>query len=111
LDEFDLVVRSPGVHPSKIITTKPVTSVTKEFFAKCPVPIIGVTGTKGKGTTSSLIAKILEAAGHKVWLGGNIGVPALDFLDQIQEGDKVVLELSSFQLMDMEQSPHTAVML
>jgi UDP-N-acetylmuramoylalanine--D-glutamate ligase len=111
LNEFDLIVRSPGVHPDKIKTIKPVTSVTREFFAKCPIPIIGVTGTKGKGTTSSLIAKILEAAGHKVWLGGNIGVPALDFLGQIKDGDEVVLELSSFQLFDLEQSPQIAVML
>jgi UDP-N-acetylmuramoylalanine--D-glutamate ligase len=111
LDQFDLIVRSPGIKPSMIKTAKPVTSVTREFFANCPVPIIGVTGTKGKGTTSSLIAKILETAGHKVWLGGNIGVPPLDFLEQIGENDKVVLELSSFQLIDLTQSPQVAAML
>ncbi len=111
LNEYDLIVRSPGISPSLLKTTKPVTTGTKEFFQKCPARIIGVTGTKGKGTTSTLIARILEEAGKRVWLGGNIGRSPLDFLSKVRASDIVVLELSSFQLMELDVSPHIAVCL
>jgi UDP-N-acetylmuramoylalanine--D-glutamate ligase len=73
--------------------------------------IIGVTGTKGKGTTSTLIAKMLEAQGRRVFLGGNVGKSPLDFVAQVQDQDWVVLELSSFQLYKFRHSPHIAVCL
>ena len=111
LNSYDLIVRSPGIKPRDIKTSAKVTSAVREFFDHCPARIIGVTGTKGKGTTSTLIAKILEEAGKRVWLGGNIGLSPLDFIDKVKASDLVVLELSSFQLMDLDVSPHIAVCL
>ncbi len=88
-----------------------VTSEMEVFFELCPSPkTIAVTGSDGKTTTTTLIAKMLEEAGHKVFLGGNIGAPLLPVIDQITPEDFVVLELSSFQLHTMRRSPHIAVM-
>ncbi len=111
LDEFDMIVRGAIVHPNDIKTSKPVTTIYNEFMALCPAPMIGVTGTKGKGTTSTLIAKILEAAGHRVFLAGNIGTPPLALLPKVTTNSIVILELSSFQLMDFKYSPNVGVCL
>ncbi len=119
LEPFDFLFRSPGwtlacpgirsaLKKNKKIV---LTSAMEQFLEICPTRnVIGVTGTKGKGTTSSLIAAIFRKAGKTVWLGGNIGVAPFAFIDKIKAEDWVVLELSSFQLQDMKYSPHIAVM-
>lgn len=109
LDSFDIIVRSPGIKLSDIKSKGKISSQVKIFFENCPAPIIAVTGTKGKSTTTSLIYHILKYGNKKVWLGGNIGKPVLDFLNQVKKSDLVVLELSSFQLQDLDVSPHVAV--
>lgn len=121
LDGFDLLIRTPALHPREIVKTNPespsildkVWSNTNEFMKVCPTRnIIGVTGTKGKGTTSTLIARMLEADGKRVHLGGNIGIPPLEMLkNNIQADDWVVLELANFQLIDLKTSPKIAACL
>jgi len=117
LISFDFVFRSPGFHRflSPIIQAEKkgvvITSATKLFFDLCPGKIIGVTGTKGKGTTATLIYEILKKAKKKIFLAGNIGESMLNLLPKLNKDSWVVLELSSFQLMDLDKSPQIAVVL
>lgn len=119
LDSYDQIIRSPKIHPTEIVKENSenilnkVTSNTNEFLKVCPTEnIIGITGTKGKGTTSTLITELLKAAGYKTHLGGNIGIPPLDLLNEgIDSKDWVVLELANFQTIDLKYSPHIAVCL
>lgn len=117
LGSFDIVVRSPGIKRLLPEFAKAaeqgvtITSQTQLFLENCKAPVIGVTGTKGKGTTASLIAEMLTKSGFDTHLGGNIGLPPFEFLDNLTETSRVVLELSSFQLQDVTLSPHIAVML
>ena len=108
---YDLIVRSPGMRVVLGSIKTPITTSTSEFIKKCEAPIIGVTGSKGKGTTSTLIYKILQESGYNSHLVGNIGTPALDELKNIKSKDIVVYEMSSFQLYDIDTSPHVAVCL
>lgn len=114
---YEVAFRTPGVRSNypELITARNAgtvfTSQIEEFFDLCPGKIIGVTGTKGKGTTSTLIHDILKANGTDVYLGGNIGVPAISFLDDLKDNSVVVLELSSFQLQTLKKSPNIAVVL
>jgi len=117
LDRFDVIVRTVGMHPKIILAKNPgvqdkITTNLDEFLRVCPTKnVIGVTGTKGKGTTSTLILKMLEAAGKKVFLGGNFGIPAFTFLPELTQDSWVVLELSSYMLYDIRHSPHIGVCL
>lgn len=111
----DLVFRTPGMHPNHpalcALRTQgiKITSEMDVFFALCPCKKIAVTGSDGKTTTTTLISELLKAAGKTVWLGGNIGTPLLPLCGQMKEDDIAVVELSSFQLMDMTHSPEVAV--
>lgn len=115
LSTFDLIFRSPGSLVAKDNKVKlgqaVITSSINLFFDLClSKNIIGVTGTKGKGTVSSLIYDILKQGGKKVFLGGNIGIAPFEFIEKIKKTDWVVLELSSFQLEDITSSPYIAVL-
>lgn len=138
LENFDVVFRTPSVRPhydfkefedaenfngteKNYLKNKPYwTSATKYFFEHCPAEIIAVTGTKGKGTTCSMIASLLESMDQKIYdessrpktfLIGNIGLSPLEVLDEITEHDNVVFEISSFQLWDLHTSPFVGVIL
>ena len=117
LEDFELLLRSPGwpIHcpgVQKALKHGSLLSSAMEFFlASCPSKnIIGVTGSKGKGTTASLITAILKQDKRRVFLGGNIGIAPFEFFDQIKASDWVVLELSSFQLEDLKISPRYSVL-
>ena len=113
--EVDVIFRTPGMNfnlPELEEARRNGIAVTSEmevFFDLCPATIFAVTGSDGKTTTTTLIAKMLEEAGKKVHVGGNIGRPLLPELDNIAPEDFVVVELSSFQLISMRKSPDVAV--
>ena len=110
----DVIFRTPGLHPRFLQEAARkgavIISEMEVFFAVCPCPIIGITGSDGKTTTTTMIAGLLRAAGKTVHLGGNIGHPLLAETETIRPDDVAVVELSSFQLMTMHQSPHIAVL-
>jgi len=112
---FDIIFRSPSVLPTRSELVKAsnngsiITSEVKEVLNLCPCKVIGITGSDGKTTTTTLINEILKANGYKTHLGGNIGTPLFTKIDNMKEEDIIVLELSSFQLIDFDVSPDISV--
>lgn len=108
----DIIFRTPGLHPRFLQAAKDrgavITSEMELFFAVCPCKIIGITGSDGKTTTTTLVSEILKHAGRRCHLGGNIGTPLLPRVQEMQPDDLAIVELSSFQLMGMEYSPSIA---
>lgn len=117
LSGYDVIMRTASVHPKFILAENPgveskITTTVDEFLRVSPTKnIIGVTGTKGKGTTCMLIKTMLEEAGKQVFLGGNYGISPFDFINQLTPDSWVVMEFSSFMLYDISHAPHIAVCL
>lgn len=117
VQDFDLLFRSPGLHAlnPQLSAARAagvlVSSQTQVFLDCCSAFVVGVTGTKGKGTTASLLASILVASGRPHVLAGNIGIPPIGLVDDLAATQIVVLELSSFQLQDLTRSPQAAIIL
>lgn len=116
LENYDYIFRSPGIKPFTYEIQKAIesgntilTSEIEKVIELCPCKVIGITGSDGKTTTTTLISKFLEHAGYKVWVGGNIGTPIFSQLEKIKKEDIVVLELSSFQLMTMSNTPNISI--
>ena len=110
----DIVFRTPGMHPANPALERlrelgaKVTSEMQVFFELCPCQIIAITGSDGKTTTTTIVSELLKAEGKTVWLGGNIGTPLLSYVPEMKPEDFAVVELSSFQLMDMTRSASRA---
>lgn len=115
LNDYDVVYRTPGMYYNnpKLVEARKngviVTSEMESFFELCPCKIYAVTGSDGKTTTTTIISEFLKAEGYTVWLGGNIGKALFPRIESISETDVAVVELSSFQLMSMRESPDVAV--
>jgi UDP-N-acetylmuramoylalanine--D-glutamate ligase len=115
LNGYDVIFKTPAMRidsPAFIKAKQEgayITSEMKEFVKYCPAKVIGVTGSDGKTTTTTLIYNILKQEGYKTWVGGNIGTPLFSRIEEIEKNDRVVLELSSFQLMTMDVSPEVAI--
>lgn len=112
---FDIIFRSPSMLPTNKYLEKEkkrgciITTEVEQVIKYSKGCVIGITGSKGKTTTTTILNEILKGMGYNTYLGGNIGIPLFDKIDEIKEDDIVVLELSSFQLMNMSVSPNIAV--
>ena len=114
LDQFDLIIKSPGINFKNIDYSKIVNKITSQidlFLRYHPCKTVGITGTKGKSTTSSLIYYVLSNMGKKVLFGGNIGLPVFDKINDVDENTIYVMELSCHQLQFVKSSPNIGVLL
>jgi len=117
LDKADLLCLSGGVPVDVPIVVEaqrrgiPLSNDAQLFLERCQAPVIGITGSAGKTTTTALVGEMCRVAGMRTWVGGNIGNPLIADLDEIGPDDWVVMELSSFQLEVMTVSPHVAAVL
>ncbi|MCM8711421.1 UDP-N-acetylmuramoyl-L-alanine--D-glutamate ligase [Clostridium sp. SYSU_GA19001] len=115
LSGYDVIFKTPSMRIDSPFLVKAkeegayITSEMEEFVRYCPAKVYGVTGSDGKTTTTTLIYNLLKEEGYKTWVGGNIGTPLFAQIEEIKKDDKVVLELSSFQLMTMTVSPEVSV--
>ena len=115
LDKFDYILRTPGIKPflpeieSAVKNGVKLTSEIELLIDLAPCKVIGITGSDGKTTTTTLVSKFLEKEGYKVWLGGNIGKSIFADIDKMDKKDIIVLELSSFQLMTLRKSPNVSI--
>lgn len=115
LKGFEVVFKTPSMRidsPALVRAREDgayITSEMEEFIRYCPVKIYGITGSDGKTTTTTLVYNMLKEQGYKTWVGGNIGTPLFTNIEEINKEDRVVLELSSFQLMTMTVSPEISV--
>ena len=115
LNDMDYILRSPGIKPFKkeieeaLKSGVTLTSEIELLVELAPCKIIGITGSAGKTTTTTLVSTFLKDAGYNVWLGGNIGIPLFSNIDNMKKDDIIVLELSSFQLMTMHKSPNISL--
>jgi len=115
--DADVIYVSPGVPQDIPLLVEarqlgiPIRNETRLFFSLCLAPIIGITGSSGKTTTVTLVGQIVERAGRQTWVGGNIGSPLIEFVEEIGPEAIVVTELSSFQLENLDRSPHIACVL
>lgn len=115
VNNFDYIFKTPSIRADIDCFEKArkngciVTSEIEELLKYCPSKIYGITGSDGKTTTTTILYNLLKNSGYKTWLGGNIGIPIFDKIEEMQEDHKVVLELSSFQLMNINHSPDISV--
>ena len=115
LDKFDYILRTPGIKPflpeieNAVEKGVKLTSEIELLIDLAPCKVIGITGSDGKTTTTTLVSKFLEKEGYKVWLGGNIGKSIFADIDKMDKKDVIVLELSSFQLMTLRKSPNISI--
>ncbi len=112
VNDYDIVLKTPGISlKDKAVDLSKITSQTDLFLEEFHDRIIGVTGTKGKSTTSTLISHLLKESGRDVFLVGNIGVPVFDVIEQLTQNSVIVFELSAHQLQFIHRSPHVGILL
>lgn len=115
IKNFDYIFKTPSIRPDIYEFEEArkngciVTSEIEELLKYCPSKIYGITGSDGKTTTTTILYNLFKISGFKTWLGGNIGIPLFDKIEQMDYDHKVVLELSSFQLMDITTSPDVSI--